>query len=110
MTHRMRRDYHARLQPVACCDSIDGLLTLSRHGRRLRGSEMETATYGFGASATLHPAAIASMAATCETLGYDSFWLNVAGALQGARRPNSGVPAGAPEWQAVGAQHPVDML
>ena len=43
-------------------------------------------------------------------MGYDSFWLNVAGALQGARRPDGGVPDGAPEWRAVGAQHPVDML
>jgi len=67
-------------------------------------------THGFGASATLPMAAIASLAASCESLGYDSFWLNVAGALQGARRPDSGVPEGAPEWQAVGAQHPVDML
>jgi alkanesulfonate monooxygenase SsuD/methylene tetrahydromethanopterin reductase-like flavin-dependent oxidoreductase (luciferase family) len=71
---------------------------------------MNAASHGFGASATLRPAAIAALAATCESLGYDSFWLNVAGALQGARRPDSGVPEGAPEWQAVGAQHPVDML
>ena len=71
---------------------------------------MERSTYGFGASATLRPAEIAALAATCEALGYDSFWLNVAGALQGARRPDSGVPEGQPEWQAVGAQHPVAML
>jgi hypothetical protein len=67
-------------------------------------------TYGFGATATLPPKAIASLAATCEELGYDSLWLNVAGALQGTRSPARGVPEGTPEWRAIGVQHPADML
>jgi hypothetical protein len=108
----MARD-HVPCRPVA--DTVRAQYKRANEGVKDRDGGfdrqvMEPLAYGFGASATLRPEAIAELAATCEELGYDSFWLNVAGALQGARRPDSGVPDGPPEWQAVGAQHPVDML